>query len=63
MIAIPEEDDERLDDVYQKAITIASTLMNIRSDGWESVINDLMKSEPFCNYPKLKEKLLKEKIQ
>ena len=62
-IAIPEETDERLDDVYQKAITIASTLMSIRSDGWEAVINDLMKSEPFCNYPQIKEKILKEKNQ
>ena len=62
-IAFPEETDERLDDVYQKAITIASTLMSIRSDGWEAIINDLMKSEPFCNYPQIKEKLLKEKIQ
>ena len=62
-IASFDESDERVDDVYQKAITIASTLNKMRSDGWESIINDLMNSEPFCNYPKIKSKLLKYKNQ
>ena len=63
VIAFPEEDNERLDDVYQKAVTIASNLMSIRHDGWEAIIEDLMKSEPFCNYPQIKNKLLNEKKQ
>ena len=57
-IATPEETDERLDDLYQMAITLASTMMNIRSDGWKAIINDLMNSEPWCKYPSVKDKLL-----
>ena len=57
-IATPEETDDRLDDLYQIAITLASTMMNIRSDGWEAIINDLMNSEPWCKYPSIKDKLL-----
>ena len=62
-ISAPEETNERFDDVYQMAVTLATTMMNIRSDGWESIVNDLMNSEPWCNYPAIKDKLLKEKIK
>ena len=62
-ISAPEETNGRLDDVYQMAVTLATTMMTIRSDGWEAIINDLMNSEPWCKYPAIKEKLLKEKIQ
>ena len=61
-ISAPEETNERLDDVYQMAVTLASTMMNIRTDGWEAIVNDLMNSEPWCKYPAIKEKLLKEII-
>ena len=60
-ISVPEETDNRLDDVYQSAVTLATTLMSIRSDGWEAIVEDLMNSEPWCKYPKIKEKLLNEK--
>ena len=60
-VSVPEETDDRLDNVYQMAVTLASTMMNIRSDGWEAIVNDLMNSEPWCKYPKIKDKLLKEK--
>lgn len=59
-ICVPEETDERLDDVYQMAVTLATTLMSVRSDGWEAIVNDVMNSEPWCKYPKIKEKLLKD---
>ncbi|MCI7034114.1 MAG: ATP-binding protein [Bacteroidales bacterium] len=62
-ISAPEETNGRLDDVYQMAVTLATTMMTIRSDGWEAIINDLMNSEPWCKYPAIKEQLLKEKIQ
>ncbi len=62
-ISSPEETNERLDDVYQMAVTLATTMMNIRSDGWEAIVKDLMNSEPWCKYPSIKEKLLKEKTQ
>ena len=58
-IAVPEETDERLDDVYQMAVTLATTIMRIRTDGWEAIVDDLMNSEPWCKYPSIKEKLLK----
>lgn len=61
-ITVPNETKERLDDVYQKAVTLASSLLNIRSDSWEAIVNDLMNSEPWCKYPSIKEKLLNEKI-
>ena len=59
-ISIPEVTDDRLDDVYQMAVTLASTMMKIRTDGWNEIVNDIMKSEPWCKYPDIKEKLLKE---
>lgn len=59
-IAAPEETEERLDDVYQKAVTLSSALMSIRTDGWVAIIDDLMKSEPFCKYPNIKNKLLND---
>lgn len=58
-IAVLEETDERLDDVYQTAVTLATTMMSIRTDGWEVIVDDLMNSEPWCKYPSIKEKLLK----
>ena len=58
-IAAPEETDERLDDVYQMAVTLATTMMGIRTDGWEAIVDDLMNSEPWCKYPSIKDKLLK----
>lgn len=58
-ITVPEETDERLDDVYQMAVTLATTLMSIRTDGWGAIVDDLMNSEPWCKYPAIKEKLLK----
>lgn len=63
IIAAPEETNERIDDVYQKAVTIAYALKSIRTDDWDTIINDLMKSEPFCNYPIIKDKLLSENIK
>ena len=59
-VSTPEETDDRLDDLYQTAVTLAKTLMDLRSDGWESIVNDIMKSEPWCKYPNIKEKLLNE---
>ena len=52
-----EETDSRFDDVYQIAVTMVTTLKAAGSQSYEEVIEGLMKSEPFCKYPKLKEKL------
>jgi len=52
-----EETDSRFDDVFQIAVTMVSTLKITTKSTTESIINDLMKSEPFCKYPKLMDKL------
>ena len=52
-----EETDSRFDDVFQIAVTMVSTLKSATNSTTESIINDLMKSEPFCKYQKLKDKL------
>ena len=51
-----EETDNRFDDVFQIAVTMISTLKSATNSTMESIINDLMKSEPFCKYPKLMDK-------
>ena len=57
-----EESDSRFDDVYQMAVAMMNTLKAVRDDCTEVIIDDLMKSEPFCHYPKLRD-LLTENIQ
>ena len=52
-----EETDSRFDDVFQIAVTMVSTLKDATNGATENIINDLMKSEPFCKYQKLKDKL------
>jgi len=54
-----EETDSRIDDVFQMAVAMANTLKSVRKDEIESIVDDLMKSEPFCHYPKLRELLTK----
>jgi hypothetical protein len=57
-----EESDSRFDDVYQMAVAMLNTLKAVRGDSTKVIIDDLMKSEPFCHYPKLKD-LLTDNIQ
>lgn len=52
-----EETDSRFDDVFQIAVTMVTALISATNGTYESIINDLMKSEPFCKYPSLKNKL------
>ena len=54
-----EESKHRIDDVYQLGITMLEAIKQVRQDGIEIIIDDLLKSEPFCNYgEELKVKLL-----
>ena len=57
-ISAPEETAERIDDIYQLAVTMASTMIKARGDDVETVIDELFKLETFHKYPQLKEKLL-----
>ena len=57
-ISAPEETADRLDDIYQLAVTMASTMIEARGSDVETIIDDLFKVETFHKYPQLKEKLL-----
>lgn len=55
-----EEADDRLDDVYQLGVTLIESIRKISDKDVCEIVEDLMKSEPFCNYSEIKEKLLKD---
>lgn len=57
-ISAPEETAERIDDIFQLAVTMASTMIKARGDDIETIIDELFKVESFHKYPQLKEKLL-----
>lgn len=52
--------NDRIDDVYQLAVSMIHTIKKVRIDDIENIVNDLMTSEPFCNYDELKVKLLND---
>lgn len=52
-----EEDNDRFDEVFQLGITIVDSIKETRY--FTEIIGDLMKSEPFCRYPKVQEALLR----
>lgn len=54
-----EERNSRFEDVSQLAETMVDTLSSLQKDSIESIVENLMKSEPFCHYPKLKFQLIK----
>ena len=49
---------KKLDDIYQLAVTMASTMIKARGNDAETIIEELFKVETFHKYPQLKEKLL-----
>ncbi len=53
-----EEDDNRLDDVYQLGVAIVSLSRSVGQSTIPQIVEELMKSEPFCRYKEIKEKLL-----
>ncbi len=55
-----EEADNRLDDVYQLGVTLVENIRKISDKDVCEIVEDLMRSEPFCNYSEIKEKLLKD---
>lgn len=50
--------DSRIDDVFQLSVTIASTIHYSTNRPYTEIIDDIMKSEPFCNYDEIKSKLI-----
>lgn len=53
-----EEPDNRFDDVFQLGVTLVENLKKINGKEYSEIVEDIMNSEPFCNYSNLKEKLL-----
>ena len=51
------ESDTRIDDVYVLGISMVETLKQLGLQPVKDIIEDIMKSEPFCNYPQIKDKL------
>lgn len=54
---VVEEPDSRLSDVYQMGVTMIESIRKVTGRAAIEVIDDIMLSEPFCNYKQLKEKL------
>lgn len=52
-----EEDDHRQDEVYQTAVTMIDSAKKISPLPLDQLIDNLMKSEPFCLYQDVKSKL------
>lgn len=52
-----EEDNGRFDEVFQLGITMVDLIKETRP--FTEIIEDLMKSEPFCRYQKVQSALLK----
>lgn len=57
-VLVEEGNAHREDDVCQTAITMIEFMREFRNDPAEVLVCDLMKAEPFCKYPAIKEKLL-----
>lgn len=58
--AIFEEDDEhRFDEVFQLGITMVDLAKSIGTNTTDQIIEELMKSEPFCGCKNIKEALIK----
>ncbi len=53
-----EETDNRLDDVYTIGVTMVENIKKIGILPVNTIIDDVMKTEPFCYYPQIKQKLL-----
>lgn len=53
-----EDDDSRLDDIYQMAISMVDNFKQATAQTTDVLIDHIMKSEPFCLYPSVKEKLV-----
>lgn len=53
-----EEPENRVDEVFQVAVTIVEISKGNSSKTYNEIIEDLMKSEPFCKYEQVKEKLI-----
>lgn len=54
-----EQDDERISDIESKAQILVNMAMSLGNSNREVVIDKIFAAEPFVQYPKLKDKMLK----
>ncbi len=54
-----EEEDNRFDEVFQLGVTMVDLVKSFGQKTIQQIVDDLMKSEPFCGYEQIKETLLK----
>lgn len=52
-----EEDEHRIEEVYQTAVTMIDNAKNHLPISVEQLIDNIMKSEPFCTHKEIKDKL------
>lgn len=50
--------DTRLDDVYEMSVSVVDSIHSATNRPYSEIIEDIMKSEPFCNYNEIKSKLI-----
>ena len=53
-----EESDDRFDQVFVIGVSLIDMTKSISPKSLPEIIDDIMRSEPFCNYPKVKDKFL-----
>lgn len=58
-VIFAEEDDHRFDEVYQLGVTMVDLAKSLGQNSVLQIIEELMKSEPFCGFVKIKDTLLK----
>lgn len=55
---IVEAPDDRLNEVFELGVTLATNIHSFNNLPYDEIISELMKSEPFCNHLELKDKLI-----
>ena len=50
--------DTRLEDVYEMSVSVVDSIHSATNRPYSEIIEDIMKSEPFCNYNEIKSKLI-----
>ena len=53
-----QESDQRLDEVLEIGTSMAKSIMSFTNRPYSDIVDDLMKSEPLCNFPQVRETLL-----
>lgn len=58
-VIFEDDEDNRLDEIFQLGVTMIDLAKSFKQQTIPQIIDELMKSEPFCGYLEIKETLLK----